>query len=756
MRFTDLEELKGFLRSETQSPAISPVRFINVDSMETWVQVKAYLSTLAQRSLLLSNFCEDKDTAPNLNRLKHSIRTSCYPSLVVPLSEYLRINNLIAKKTINDILNANFENNINGRLRIYIPLYRMKEILKDTDLDPRQKNCILYLDTNSDSDYSLTIVQGDLELSIKGNQTRGYQEYLMYWEQNPDKPVILHTKNAIQYKDIVFADDVTVIVSSYDLLRYHYLMPAEIKQEMGTEAQWKELSLGYTQTKSLEGAISLLMPAYQYSENLFQNWSEYTSFKRWLLWLWAKCKQSTDYLGRVAAISTNVNQFTDLVQTEIINLLGSKNFDQYAKQRKKLIGDMKLMPSKGYLESVAKLEPENQIMCLTDLTQQEKRLILLAFAKSQSSITAKNALKTVYPDAYYYFGEIGFNNNQLEDYFSTYRELKLTNNTSNLFLDEVESIARENISLLWGLDARNALVNNLYDNETIVLFIDALGVEYLPLLLHMFGNSSVYEIESHITRCNLPSTTQFNTDFLSDRKHEKFYKLDELKHSAISYPDNIISEFDLLHEIKAKVDELLQISHSVVIAADHGTSRMAVLYRDQASVHQCNENAQLEKYGRYCVDTSNDYSNIDGCFPYNEYWIFANYSRFAERGAPRCETHGGASLEEMIIPVLRINKAGSVSGQAGVVKITVLTPMINVGKAKLAKVIFKLSREYSSVVAIIANQRILCDFVNGEYWFEFAVGSSGQVLVKLLSKGLVLGEFQIKVIKGISMSDFNL
>ena len=266
MRFTDMEQLKYFLKSEAQTPSICPVRFINVETMETWVQIKVYLSTLSRCSLQLSNFCEDQDTAPNLNRLKHMIRTSSSPSLVVPLSEYLRINNLIAKKTLNDILKANYENNSDGKLRIYIPLYRMKEILKDTDLDPRQKNCILYLDTNSDSDYSLTIVQNDLELTIQGNQTRGYQEYLMYWEQNPDKPVILYTKNAIQYKDIVFADDVTVIISAYDLLRYHYHMPAEIKQELGTETQWKELAQEYSQTKSLEGAICALLPAYQYSD----------------------------------------------------------------------------------------------------------------------------------------------------------------------------------------------------------------------------------------------------------------------------------------------------------------------------------------------------------------------------------------------------------------------------------------------------------------------------------------------------------
>jgi hypothetical protein len=173
-------------------------------------------------------------------------------------------------------------------------------------------------------------------------------------------------------------------------------------------------------------------------------------------------------------------------------------------------------------------------------------------------------------------------------------------------------------------------------------------------------------------------------------------------------------------------------------------------------VYHCKENAQLEKYGRYCIDKSNDYSDIDGCFPYNEYWIFSNYSRFAEKGAPRCETHGGASLEEMIVPVMRINKIGPVASKGASVKITVLTPIINVGTSKSATVTFSLSKEYSSVIAIIANQRIPCEYSNDEYKFIFVVGSSGQFTVKLSSKGSILGEFPIKVIKGISKSDFDL
>jgi hypothetical protein len=755
MRFTDLEQLKCYLINEAQKASLCPVRFINVETMEAWIQVKAFLSTLTNRTLLLSRFCEERDTAPNLNRLKHTIRTSDKSTMVIPLSEYLRINNHITRKTIDDILNANYERNISGKLRIYVPVYRMKEVLENISLNPRQQDCIAFFETGSDSDYSLTIVQEDLQLSLQGNQTHGYQEYLMYWEQNPNKPVIFHTKNAIHYTDIVFVDDVTVIITAYDLLRHHYHMPADIKEDLGTEFEWLELSKAYGQAGNLENAICQLLPAYQFSDELYEGWSEYSPFKRWLLWLWTKSKQSTGYLGHVIDKSFNVKDFVDLIQIEIINSINSDNYTQMARERKKLIKGMKLKPSQTFLDQVSTLEPLEQIMCLTDVTQQEKQMILSAFSENGSTDAAIQALREVYPDAYNYLDDIGFSENKLDSYFLRYRLLKVTNKVDDALFEEVNTNAKNNLELIWKLEARNSLMDKLYSKQTEILFVDALGVEYLSLLQHLFDEGN-YEVKTFFGRCNLPSTTEYNTDFLVNRRNEKFYKLDELKHSAINYPENILAEFDLLHEVKTKVDEIIQKGFTVIITADHGTSRMAVLYRSQAPVYQCKEHAQLEKYGRYCVDTQNDYSDIEGCFPYNQYWIFSNYSRFAEKGAPHCEIHGGASLEEMIVPVIMVSKKETLSYHRTDERITVLTTTVNVGASKEATIKFRLTKEYAAVIAVIANQRIPCEYSSGEYSFRFRVNSSGQFTANIIAGGLALGDFTFKVIKGIAKSDLDI
>ena len=756
MRFTELEQLKSYLKYDARVASLNPVRFINVETMADWIQVKGFLQTITSTIIYLSDFCEESDTPPNINRLKHAIRTTQGSTLVLPLSEYLRINNRIATKTLEDILKAEYENNSNGKLRIYVPVYRMKEILKGIILDPRQKDSIHYFDTCTESDYSLTLIQEELELTFEGNQTKGYKEYLTYWEQNPKKPVIFHTKNAIQYKDIVFADNVTVIISTFDFLKFHYHLPADIKEEYGKDDQWKKLADSYSQTKKFESAICNLLTTDHFSEKLFVSWEKYDPIKRWLLWIWAKHKQPDGYLGIVTDKSNHINEFENLIFSEILNHFDSNRFSDLAKNRKEIIQNMKITPSQKFLKEVKSLEVVDQMRCMTDSTREEKQIILSAFSHCEPSETATSILKEVYPDAYFYLERMDFQDESLEEYFFSYKRHKLTNNKTDEFLDAVNTFAKNHNAPMWNLPSRNLAVDELFDQDAIILFVDALGIEYISLLQHMFDDKQ-YDVEIKFARCNLPSTTKVNTDFLEGRVNVRYQKLDELKHSStINYPDNLIDEFSILHDVKGKADELLRNYPSIIITADHGSSRMAVLYRNQAEVHQPKGNAELEKYGRCCIDTVNDYTEIEGLIHDQAYWIFGNYSRFAEKGAPHCEIHGGASFEEMIVPVMRIRKAETSIQAQDQVKVTIITPQIKVGPSKAASVVFKLNKVYPSIIAVVTGKKYPCDYENGEYKFTFVIDSSGEVNVKLLSNNKRLGEFKIRVISGIIKSEFDI
>ena len=241
-RFTSIDELRGFLRKDRNEVSLCPVRFINVDSMEMWVNVKKLLLSMSKSHICLSSFCLQDDTTPNMRRFAASIKNITASVCVSPLSEFLRVNPDIAKSTIKDILAKEYPGNSDGKLRIYIPMYRMKSILQTIpNSDPRKKDCILMLATGEDTDYSLTVIQNNLQASIAGNEIFGFKQYLQYWEQNPDKPLILHTDNAIHYSNRVFFDNVRVIVTAFDLLSAYYYLPAMYCEADGTEKLWNQL-----------------------------------------------------------------------------------------------------------------------------------------------------------------------------------------------------------------------------------------------------------------------------------------------------------------------------------------------------------------------------------------------------------------------------------------------------------------------------------------------------------------------------------
>ena len=103
MTFSSLESLKKYLIKDSKELAINPVRFVSVDSLAMWIEVKKMLLGLADESISLSSYCEDKDTTPNLRRLTSALKKVNHSVLVMPLSEHLRIKPEEAEETVKKI-----------------------------------------------------------------------------------------------------------------------------------------------------------------------------------------------------------------------------------------------------------------------------------------------------------------------------------------------------------------------------------------------------------------------------------------------------------------------------------------------------------------------------------------------------------------------------------------------------------------------------------------------------------------------------
>lgn len=769
--FKDLESLEQFLRQDAKRVSLNPVRFINVNSLPMWTETKKLLLSLSDETVPLSKFCEGNDTTPNINRLNTHIRKSANSQLITPLSEFLRIVPERAEAIIQKFIKEDYQCNENGKLRIYFLMYRMKSLLSILPSDdPRAKDSILLLETDEESDYKLTIVQKELNVNLFGNEIDGFKNYLEYWESNPDKPLILHTENAIHFEKNHFFDDVQVIVTPYDLIKYQYTLPTGISEDLGNSENWSDLVRIIAKEGSFENACCSELSINKYSVSLFEKWHKLTDFKKWLLWLWTRLQSDKSYVIIAARTCRSVSDFVDELYCCIINYLNESVFEQYYAERKLILDLMKTVPTEKFWTKLASLKRTDALSCLTCLSgiEQEKAFKLISDIDYQNRNKVLPILRQAYPQLYYYLQNDAQPNkanlsSSYVQYFSEYKWLKATNTVSGEFVDKVKAIAKEKGSSVFQMKSRNTYVSDYYSDNTEILFIDGMGIEYVDYLAHLFSDldEKQYSVIFEAGYCTLPSTTEINKDFMNGKNviEPQIRELDELKHANVSHPQSLIRQLQILDSLKNRVLGLLS-GHAkrIIIATDHGTSRLAVKIRNTEfdNVYPRPENIEIYKYGRFCKGTQ-DEPNYPTAINYNDRLIFADYSRFTQNGAPIDEIHGGASLEEWIVPIIVIEKFGDEKPEPVILtpQCTKLKPELGTNKVTVA---FTISgKKRYEVTAKINGSEYKCNWNDGIYNFSFEPSNNANKLIVKVIDDRVIGEFVIEIEHGIKKnSSFNI
>ena len=155
-----------------------------------------------------------------------------------------------------------------------------------------------------------------------------------------------------------------------------------------------------------------------------------------------------------------------------------------------------------------------------------------------------------------------------------------------------------------------------------------------------------------------------------DTPHDKLDKLDKLAHHGViddpSYYTCIQEQFAFFSKVVDKIEELFQKYHRVIITGDHGSSRLAARFFHAREGYPAPASSQVCSHGRFCIFNgakiiaSSDQviaKDSDG----NQYLIFKNYDHFKQSGfaaggddenAQYGELHGGASPEELLVPVV--------------------------------------------------------------------------------------------------------
>jgi hypothetical protein len=742
MLIESFSKFAKYVADDAKQKNIRIIRFINVESLDLWLRVKSHLIEKCPKCLMLSKYCVKNDLMPNIDLLLKDLKNIDRNTILLPLSEYLRIEKDAAQYIISKIMSLEFIDDVQtDNIRLYVPVYKMKNILsKFIEADNRLQENIVFLGQASDDDYSLTIMSKDIGTKIKGNNITGIQKYFEYWEDKPNKPIILHTDNAEYYKDSIFVDNVKVLVNEFDIIEYYNLIDKRICKEWGQNWEWKKLLVILKDVEKIESIFEKIFKLDKYNPALlFSKWKDFTDFEKWLVWLWSKLDAKEGYLFHVIQISSNSSDFIPSLIEHILDMdYKDKDYKKLFAQRKEMLKSLNLEKlSSNFWEKYNQLSYEERLYRLTDSTTREKNEFISLLSKIDISAKNKEIINRAYPDLYAYLNDFIFVDNNLTQYFAEYKVFKLINSYSEEFVSEVTAIA-SNKGTWWNMKTRSNLVSENYNNKTLIFWVDCLSIDGLGFIQAILKNKykSIFT-NFNVGYVNLPTITEVNKDFLANRKFKVYRALDELKHKG-EYPEYIVNEIDMTLDIIKKAIAELENYDKVIITSDHGSSRGAVLNKDVT--YKAKDTAQIKRLGRYCVDKHKYEKEIASCIDDGDYHIFASYEHFSIGGNIKGEIHGGATLEEVLVPVIILSK--TFIGEK--VKIELLTPEI---KQQEGIVRFKVDKKYDVLYANVDLKRYTC-YREEDYWcFKPDFDKKEEYTAYITSKGSI-GEIKYKIIKG--------
>jgi hypothetical protein len=280
-----------------------------------------------------------------------------------------------------------------------------------------------------------------------------------------------------------------------------------------------------------------------------------------------------------------------------------------------------------------------------------------------------NAVKLVYPEAAAYLNaDLVFGDETLEEYFRQYRELKMTGRVTRQFYEKAQQAIPPS-----SVQSRDAIVQRYApDNGCALLVVDAMGAEWMPMLVALARQRNIGVDSIVVGKAHLPTSTIFNKIHWPDvaRRLPNIKRFDNIAHNGVEVhearraEENLAAALDVIGgEVFPRVAEGLVRFERVLVTADHGSSRLAVLaWQAEPRLVRtlaCEAGEEVSDW-RYRTRTPQSEcppeleETLDG-----EYWVVRGYNRLPKKGGGQSfELHGGATLEERLVPVVLFSRTG--------------------------------------------------------------------------------------------------
>lgn len=648
---TPLESIDSYFKSNIYKP------FYMAVGDDEYSMIRSKLTEMGDVEFVrLSKFCRSADKKPDLDKLRETLRMAdidCQSNKIVllGLGEYLALEG--SDKALM-ILNELISFNLGSAHAIFLLRGVSAQVRNMASSDPRLSGRQIEITTEASSS-SIEFMFSSIDLAMYDND--GFQRALILAEDGNEKKICVNT--SIDFPNSLYS--VRRIENPYSAICKNY-KDFSIPKELGSEEYWTEL-LGELNARQ---DLSVVFNTHDFNKteiDFYKNVSA-SGYRSWLYYIYLFCNAgelSNSYLKYVISKSKGIEDFKYNILNAISDCSYTEDgFDELYASRKRLVKDYPESDIAVFVSNNRKNQNES-VYKLTDNTIVEQQEIIADIAQHGMP----DNLGVIYSNLDLYLKDYHFHddtmNELLSDYFNSYKKQKVFNELEDAFLKKVDELA--STRMYNRLRTRDEIVAAINTDSTFLCWIDALGVEYLSFIVGIAQKRGL-AVSVNVGRADLPTITSINKKFYEnwpEDQKRKIEELDEIKHKekggykygpSNKYAIHLAKELKVIEDAinEAATDLGLRKYDRYVIASDHGASRLAVIRNKE---EKYDTDTQGEHSGRCC-------KVFDGCdLPYateeNGYIVLADYGRFKKSRAANVEVHGGASLEEVLVPIITLS-----------------------------------------------------------------------------------------------------
>lgn len=475
----------------------------------------------------------------------------------------------------------------------------------------------------------------------------------------------------------VFSESMYSIRSSKgiykELLRAFPVLKGDLEESWGTKEDWERFAQEWKECLSW-GALAekhFGIDAH-FSAILEREYEQADTYETWLYWLLLKVQGASEdaYLSYALGKSRHWQDLWEHIFLSLSSLsFQMREFEKYCEGRKRLLEGQTIPATwvSEYQDAIAQ-KGRDAIWYLFAGTAWEEKMLFQCLADyDYTKEEVMGVLKTHFPDLFAYMKSFTFTMHQkvperlvplLTKYFDDYKWQKLMNHLTPDFKAQVNTLAEHRVYNQFPI--RSLALSQMKKENTMMYFVDALGVEYLSYISEKCKTYGLL-LSIQVVHGELPSITSQNTEFMNaDVTNIK--DLDALKHESQTYnyekqkiPLHLVAELKAIDGVLQTIRDglLTKEMKSAIIISDHGATRLAVLNDEEYGAEFIVGESKGQHSGR-CCQVEED-PGIPFAAYENGYAVLANYMRFKGSRKADVEVHGGATLEETLVPLLQIS-----------------------------------------------------------------------------------------------------